>query len=125
MATVLIVEDEEGILTTLMEFLEDVGHDVYAAPDAETGIYLFERFSPEVVVSDILLPGMNGIELLRRIKDRAPSTQVIMMTGQPTNETAAEASALGACEYLPKPFRRAVLIAAVENALAPRHVSVC
>jgi DNA-binding NtrC family response regulator len=124
MATVLIVEDEEGILRTLMDFLEAKGHDVHGAPDAESGLCLFEIVAPDVVVTDILLPRMSGIELLRRIKERAPETQVITMTGQPTNETAAQASAWGASEYLAKPFRRDVIIRAVEASLASRPAMV-
>ncbi|MBE0635000.1 response regulator, partial [Candidatus Bipolaricaulota bacterium] len=101
MARILIVDDEKSIRMTLAEFIREDGHEVFTASDAMQALELLVEKEPAVVVTDIILPRMTGVALLKRISDISPDTQVLMITGEPTAETAAEAVRLGAFDYLP------------------------
>ena len=68
----LLVDDEEHILRSLRRVLRQSGWEIETAPDGEAGLHLFERFRPEVVISDFRMPGLNGVDLLSRIKEQAP-----------------------------------------------------
>ena len=116
MARVLVVDDEKSIRLTLREFLREAGHDVAVAEDVDTARALMKQGPPDVVVSDIVLPRITGIELLRALHDVAPTVQVIMMTGDPSLETAAESVRMGAADYLVKPVSRAAIVRAVASA---------
>ena len=89
MARVLVVDDEKSIRITLREFLSNEGHEVQMAEDAREAVNLLHADDFDVVVSDIILPRVNGVELLRTIREAAPHVQVIMMTGEPTVETVS------------------------------------
>jgi len=117
MARVLIVDDEKSIRTTLAEFVREEGHDVLVAEDAAQALKLLVEQDPVVVVTDIILPRMTGVALLGSIKEISPDVQVLMITGEPTAETAAEAVRLGAFDYLSKPIARVDFKAAVASAL--------
>ncbi len=116
MAKALIVDDEKSVRLTLREFLLAEGHDVDVAPDAHEArrILAGQRF--DVVVTDILLPGITGVELLKAIRETSPGVQVVMMTAKPTLETAAEAVRAGASDYLIKPVSRAAIVRVVATA---------
>ena len=92
------------------------GHKVHAAAEAGEALDLLTKNEFDVVVTDILLPGMNGVELLKAIREAAPRVQVLMMTGQPTIETAAEALRAGAFDYLIKPITKEPILKAVAAA---------
>jgi PAS domain S-box-containing protein/putative nucleotidyltransferase with HDIG domain len=113
MAKVLIVDDEKSIRATLAEFVREDGHEVRTAESAVEALRLAEADLPDVVVTDIILPRMSGVELLGRIHERFPDIQVIVITGEPTVETAAEAVRLGAFDYLAKPISSAAIRSAV------------
>ena len=91
MSRVLIVDDEKSIRLTLRAFLEADGYEVEVAPDATLALAMLEESVFDVVVSDIILPGVSGVELLSQIRERDMLVQVIMMTGDPNIETASEA----------------------------------
>ncbi|MFH1531983.1 MAG: HD domain-containing phosphohydrolase [Pseudomonadota bacterium] len=118
MAHVLIVDDEQGIRKTLGMFLERDGHEVATAADGESARGLFEEGSWDVVVTDIVMPGAGGVDLLRELKERAPLTQVVLITGEPSVDTASEAVRLGAFDYLPKPISRMEICRVVAAAAA-------
>ena len=117
MGKILIVDDEESIRLTLQEFLQKDGHDVLAVEDAEKAIDLLSDSNFDVVVSDIILPRMTGLDLLTAIHDISPHAQVVMMTGKPTVDTASAALRAGAFDYLYKPVRKDAIIKSVRNAL--------
>jgi len=117
MGKILVVDDEESIRITLSAFLRKDNHDVQAAEDADKAIELFAKTDFDVVVSDIILPRMTGIGLLKAIRKISPYVQVIMMTGRPTIETASEALRAGAFDYLFKPIRKDEILKTVRNAL--------
>jgi PAS domain S-box-containing protein len=116
MAKILIVDDERSIRRTLGEFLRDAGHDVAEAEEAEGALGLLRAGAFDVVVSDIILGRISGVELLRAMHDTAPGVQVVMMTGEPTVETATEALRLGATDYLFKPITKADILRVTANA---------
>jgi len=116
MPNVLIVDDEKSIRVSLREFLADDGCHVETASDAQEALRLLGDHDFDVVVSDIVLPRINGIELLQTIRTAAPFAQVIMVTGEPTVGTAAAALRAGACDYLPKPVSKNAILRAVGNA---------
>jgi DNA-binding NtrC family response regulator len=100
---ILVVEDEAVLLTNLCEMLERAGYEVQGAADAETALrYVLEQDFP-IVLSDIRLPKMDGVELLKRIVAERPDTLVILTTAFATIETAVEALRCGAYDYLLKP----------------------
>ncbi len=113
---VLIVDDERGLRVTMTEFLRAEGYEVDAAEDVPTAERLLDRRAHHVVVADIILPGDDGLALLKWAGDRHPDTAVIMMTGEPSYETAAEAVRAGAFDYLPKPLSRDTICAIVAKA---------
>lgn len=124
MARILIVDDERSIRSTLAEFIREDGHDVFTAEDADQALQLLSEQAPAIVVTDIILPRMTGVSLLKRIHEIAPDVQVLMITGEPTAETAAEAVRLGAFDYLPKPIARADFKSAVTSALRVHKLAV-
>jgi two-component system, NtrC family, response regulator AtoC len=101
--TVLIVDDERTLARAVRAFLVESGYDAEVAPDAEQALGMLETLRPDVVFSDMRLPGMNGVELLRRIREFDPSIPVVIMTAYGTIEGAVEAVKLGAFDYLKKP----------------------
>ena len=119
-ARVLVVDDERSLRLTVSAFLAKAGHDVRVAEDAEEALGLLETRPVDVVLSDIILPRMTGLKLLRRIRDLWPETRVILMTGEPTSETASEGDDAGAFAYLTKPIGKQVLLECVARAASAR-----
>ena len=116
MTRILIVDDEKSIRRTLGEFLRAEGYAVVEAEDADAAQQRLREAEFDVVVSDIILPRVTGVELLRRIQDIAPHVQVVMMTGEPTVGTATESLRAGAVDYLFKPISKAAILRAAANA---------
>ncbi|MCX6907029.1 MAG: response regulator, partial [Verrucomicrobia bacterium] len=116
MTRVLVVDDEQSIRLTLQEFLQEAGYEVEVAEDANTAQQLLKSGGFDVVVSDIVLPRVSGVELLQAIRKESPRVQVIMMTGQPAAETAAAAVRAGAFDYLFKPVSKDAILRCVGNA---------
>jgi putative two-component system response regulator len=121
MARVLVVDDEKSIRTTLSEFLKADGHSVSVAENAETACDLASRQRFDVVITDVLMPGASGVELLQSIRRAAPEVRVIMMSGAPTLETATEAVRAGAADYLWKPVTREAILQSVEKSVREKH----
>ena len=117
MARILIVDDEKSIRVTLAEFLREAGHEVFAEENAAAATARLGQLAFDVVVSDIVLPGISGVELLQTIRAQAPEAQVIMMTGEPTVETAVAAVRAGAHDYLTKPIGKPMFLRSVEHAV--------
>lgn len=102
-STVLIVDDERTLARAVKAFLSEAGYEAEVAGDAEKALELVESLRPDVVFADVRLPGMSGIDLLRRIRDFDPAIPVIIMTAHGTIEGAVEAVKLGAFDYMKKP----------------------
>jgi DNA-binding NtrC family response regulator len=101
---VLVVDDERTLARAVKIFLTESGYETEVASDGEKALELLERLRPDVVFADVRLPGMNGIELLKKIHDFDPALPVIVMTAYGTIQGAVEAVKLGAFDYLKKPI---------------------
>lgn len=100
----LIVDDEENIRKTLEMLLREKGYQVFAAADGRTGLRIIEESQPQILLLDIRLPGMDGLEVLRRVRASGVPITVIMMTAFQDMETTVQAMQLGAYEYIHKPI---------------------
>ncbi len=116
---ILIVDDEESIRFTYRSFLEGAGYGVRTAENYDDAQAALAEMDFDLVFIDIILDGMTGIDLLKIIKDKHSNCQVIIITGVPTIETAAEAIRLGALDYIVKPIRQDTLLRA--SSMAMRH----
>jgi CheY-like chemotaxis protein/anti-sigma regulatory factor (Ser/Thr protein kinase) len=101
---VLVIEDESALRSMLADGLEQRGHEVLLAHDGRDGLRVFEKERPDIVLTDLRMPGKRGIEVLRHIKTIQPEAKVVIMTGYGSEETAIEALRGGAINYLKKPF---------------------
>jgi EAL domain-containing protein (putative c-di-GMP-specific phosphodiesterase class I)/CheY-like chemotaxis protein len=113
----LVVEDDDNLARSLVRALERAGHEVAHAPDGKQASELLTRAAFDLVLSDIMLPGLSGVDLLRRVRAADLDVPVILMTGNPSVETAAQAVELGALKYLLKPVSLDVLLPTVERAV--------
>ncbi len=116
MSSILLVDDERSIRMTFAVALEEDDHEVITAANAEEAWKLLHDRDIDVVVSDIMMPGMHGVALLEMLAESGCDLEVILVTGYPTAETAIRAIRAGAFDYLPKPvfsshLRKAVMAA--------------
>ncbi|MGH6893235.1 MAG: nitrogen regulation protein NR(I), partial [Dongiaceae bacterium] len=116
-ATILVADDDRSIRLVVSQALTQRGHAVRAAADARTLWQWVDAGEGDLVVTDVLMPDGNGLDLVPRIKERRPGLPIIVMSAQNTILTAIRANERGAFEYLPKPFDLDVLVAAVDRAL--------
>ncbi len=123
-AAVLIVDDEPDMVENCARILRRVGYRCFTAPDAHRALALIESEAPDVLLTDLKMPGMDGMELLRRARDLDPSLPVVMITAFATIESAVAAMKEGAFDYLPKNFSVDQLQVAVERALRQRQLQV-
>jgi DNA-binding response OmpR family regulator len=115
---ILVVDDEPSIRELLAEYLRGRGLEVETVGDAETALERLADAPPDVVITDLKLPGLDGVEVVRAATGRPTPVPTVMMTGFATVESAIAALTSGAQDYLLKPFRLRELHAAVERALA-------
>jgi DNA-binding NtrC family response regulator len=123
-ARILIAEDEANLRMVLQKELERLGYRVQVAPDGEAALRKLEESNVDVLLCDINMPRIDGMEVLRRVHDRPNPPEVIMLTGQATVETAVEAMKLGAYDYLTKPYIIAELDIRVKQAAEKRYLRV-
>jgi len=121
--TVLIVDDEESIRNSLSGVLMDEGFSVLRAEDGPKALQIIKQEVPEVVLLDIWMPGIDGIETLKRIKTRYPEIQVIMISGHGNIETAVRATKLGAFDFIEKPLSLDKVILTISHALDFRRLA--
>jgi signal transduction histidine kinase/FixJ family two-component response regulator len=112
----LLVDDEEGIRKVLSISLSDSGYQVFTAENGEQALAIFQRESPPIVLTDIKMPGMDGIELLQKIKHQNPDTEVIMITGHGDMELAIKSLKYQAIDFVTKPINDDVLEIALNRA---------
>jgi UDP-3-O-[3-hydroxymyristoyl] N-acetylglucosamine deacetylase len=121
--TILVVDDEAGIRQSVRGVLADEGYRVLEAEDGRGALRLIESERPRLVILDIWMPEMDGIELLRRIRDSDPATPVIVISGHGNIETAVTATKLGAFDFIEKPFSLDGLLQVVDRALESNPVA--
>ncbi len=101
---VLVVDDEDEVRQVLQEFLEAKGYEVHAAGSGPEALSTLETFAPDVVLLDVSMPQMDGVETLERIVEVRPTLPVIMVTANADVGVTSKLLALGAADYIPKPF---------------------
>jgi response regulator RpfG family c-di-GMP phosphodiesterase len=114
---ILVVDDEPNVLLVLERVLERAGFDATTAPDGETALRLFRERGADLILSDLVMPGMDGIELLRRARELDRGVAFILLTGVSSIQDVASALELGADHYLRKPFDVEEVRFAVDRAL--------
>ncbi|HEX8772022.1 MAG TPA: sigma-54 dependent transcriptional regulator [Pyrinomonadaceae bacterium] len=120
----LVAEDEANLRLVIQKELQRLGYNVSVAPDGEAALRRLEESNVDVMLCDINMPKMDGMELLRRVRERPNPPEIIMLTGHATVETAIEAMKLGAYDYLSKPYRITELDALVRQAADKRRLRV-
>ena len=118
--SVLLVDDEPDLLDFLAKRLERRGFDVRTAQGGLEALEFMERFTPDVVVLDVLMPGMDGMATLRELRRRFPRVEVVMLTGHGSTESALQGMELGAYDYLLKPVAIGDLVQKIEEASGRR-----
>ncbi|MDI6728219.1 MAG: sigma-54 dependent transcriptional regulator [Thermodesulfovibrionales bacterium] len=122
MSKILVVDDQKTVCYSLQRFLQSEGYDVHTATSGEDALSVLNDANPDLVIMDVRMPEMDGLEVLRRIKESHPKVQVIMMTAFSTTEKAIEAIKLGAYDYLTKPFDNDELLIRAKDAIKTREM---
>ncbi len=119
---VLVIDDEAGIRDHMRMILEYEGYECAVAALADEGIAAFERDVPDVVFLDVKMPGMDGIEALKRLREINDQVPIVMISGHASIQTAVEATKLGAFDFIEKPFGTERVLVTVRNAVAQRSL---
>ena len=114
---VLVIDDEQGIRGALGQLLEFEGYEVKTAANAVDGIAEYEKWKPNLVFLDVKMAGIDGLEALKRLREKDPSAIVVMISGHATIQTAVEATQLGAYDILEKPLDTDRILVTLRNAL--------
>ena len=116
-AKILVIDDDTSLRRVLEYNLQEAGYEVRTAASGEEGVYLFEQQQPDLVITDMKMPGMDGLMVLKSIKERSPETLVVIITAFGTIDVAVEAIKAGAYDYITKPFNREALKLTIKKAL--------
>ena len=119
---ILIVDDEESIRKSLVGALTDEGYEVFDAEDGKKALELTETTRPHLILLDIWMPQMDGMEVLRILKRDFPEVPVIMISGHGTIETAVKAAKLGAYDFVEKPLSLEKIIISLDHALREKSL---
>ena len=119
---IVVIDDEVNAAAALETLLREDGYEVDRANEARSGLLLLEKNEPDIVLTDLRMPGMDGIELLTKIKEMRPGTMVILMTAYGTVKTAVKAMKLGAEDYLSKPIDVEELEVVLEKTLEKKRL---
>ncbi len=120
--SILVVDDAPTTLEVLQRSLTFQGYRIFTAPNVAEGIKILDATPIDLVITDLKMPGVTGIDLIRHVRENFKEIEVMMMTGYPTVESAVKAVKTGAKEYLTKPFTDEELFSAVRRALDKHHL---
>jgi len=126
MARIIVIDDQEPIRRIVRRALEQEGHEVLDASEGEMGMQVLERHTADVVITDIFMPGQDGILTLRQIRKKFPAVKVIVISGGDSTgllDLRHDAELLGAVKSLQKPFTAAELIQTVRDVLQRRDAT--
>src|SRR6266704_4433468 len=121
-ARILVIDDEAAIRDSLRMTLEYEGYEFMGAATGQEGLALVEREAPDLVLLDVKLPGMDGIEVLERLRNMNESLPVVVVSGHGTISTAVEATKKGAFDFIEKPFASDRILVSLRNALDHRQL---
>jgi YesN/AraC family two-component response regulator len=116
MGKILVIDDEKATLSMFRLFLDAYGYTVYTAENGAEGLAIFQKEKPEIVLTDIKMPGIDGLAVLQQIKEIDPAAAVIVITGHGDTALAEQAAALDAVDFINKPIKKQALDAALEKA---------
>jgi DNA-binding NtrC family response regulator len=119
---ILVIDDESIIREVLRDILSREGHGVTPVPDAESGLQALDRGEFDLIILDLMLPGMGGLEMLKEIKRRDADQLVVMITAYGSVETAVQAMRMGAHDFLTKPFKNEDVLRTLRNGLRHRRL---
>src|SRR5512137_903292 len=122
--TILLVDDEEAIVKSLSGSLEDEGYALVTAQDGTRAMEIIKTQPIDIIFLDIWLPGMDGLETLKAIKEYDPSLEVVIMTGHGTVNTAVQAVKMGALDFLEKPFSLDATLEIIRKYQEKRQISL-
>jgi DNA-binding NtrC family response regulator len=120
-ASILIVDDEEVVRRSHLRSLADTGCHTEAAEDGHQALRVMEQHPFDVILLDLRMPGLDGMDVLKTIKERWPESEVVVITGYPSIETAKEAVRLGAQNYIAKPVGPDDVIKAANEAMTQKR----
>ncbi len=123
-AKVLLVDDEEDFVRVLAQRLEVRGLEVFTANRGPQAIEMVGQQGFDIVVLDLSMPGMDGLETLKKIKENDPDTEIVMLSGKGTMRTGIDAIKYGAQDFLEKPVDLSVLLEKIEEAKERRHLTL-
>ncbi|MBI4202603.1 MAG: response regulator [Chloroflexi bacterium] len=123
-ANILVTDDDQSVRQMLQEVLRQAGHSVTAAANGERGLELLAQQRFAVLLLDIMMPGISGIEVLGKVTSAYPETAVLMLTGVVDTKTAVEAMKLGAYDYITKPFDVEEILTKLGKALERRQLEL-
>ena len=118
---ILVIDDEDIVRLSCSRTLVPEGYELKMAKNGPEGLKMLEEDTFDLVLTDLKMPNMDGIEVLSKIKEKWPLTDVVIVTGYQTVETAVKAIKLGAFDYIEKPFTPDALIATVSNVFRTRN----
>ncbi|MAE69080.1 MAG: hypothetical protein CME06_01280 [Gemmatimonadetes bacterium] len=122
MARILIVDDEDELREMLAETVRSLGHEVHTASDGDVGLRVYKQQQIDLVITDLKMPRMNGLTLLREVKLVRPDAVVLMITAYPTIDSAVQAIKLGAYDYITKPFKLEQIEIVVRRAVEKKRL---
>jgi len=114
---ILVIDDEPDLLILVKELLEEEGYQAFCAPNGADGIHLNEEKNPDLIILDLRMPEMDGMETLRQIRKKDDKVRVIILTGFGSPETIRDAADLNVSEYVNKPFDNEQLIHVISKTL--------
>lgn len=117
--SIMIIDDEKVVADMMKMALEQEGYEIESFTDGAAAVKRLEQKKFDLVLTDLKMPGINGFDLIRLIRESAPETAVIMITAFATMDVAIEAKRLGVADFFTKPIRIADLKAAIQKTLAP------
>lgn len=120
---ILIIDDDTSLRRVLEYNLQEEGYEVYAAADGSEGLLRFDEYQPDLVITDLKMPGVSGFQVLESIRQRSPLVPIMVITAFGAVETAVQAMKKGAYDYITKPFNRDELKLSVRKALEMRGLS--
>ena len=123
-SVVLIVDDEEGIRESLSGIFEDEGYNVLTSSSGEEALRILKEQNPELILLDVWLPGIDGVQTLKDIKNMKPDLPVIMISGHGNIELAVKATKMGAYDFLEKPLSLERVLLAAKRALERRTLEI-
>lgn len=116
-AGILVIDDDAEVLETMIEILEDAGFSPVGMTESHRALRILGFVIFDLIISDIMMPGLDGLRLLEIVKQQRPQAEVLLVTGHGTNEIARRAWQAGACGFLEKPFEPDAFVGVVQQVL--------